>query len=100
MIDPLTLLVGATILAVGFLAGRITRRRSTPQTPLPTCGCGHGLDQHDPETKMCHAQHPRSKFDTGGDWVGYTYVPCTCRQYVGPRPLEEMFAQQYLPPAD
>jgi hypothetical protein len=25
-------------------------------------------------------------------------VPCTCRQYVGPRPIDEVFAPRLLPP--
>jgi hypothetical protein len=25
-------------------------------------------------------------------------VPCTCRQYVGPRPIDEVFLPRLLPP--
>ena len=97
--DPLTLLAGAGILGVGFLAGRRGRRKS-PAPPQAFCGCGHGLEQHDPEARVCKAEVTRGKYDSLGEWVGYTYAPCTCQQYVGPKPLEEMFAQRYLPPAD
>jgi hypothetical protein len=27
-------------------------------------------------------------------------VPCTCRQYVGPRPIDEVFVPRVLPPSD
>lgn len=91
MLDPFTLLAGAGILGVGYLAGRITRRRAAPAPTQALCGCGHGLEQHDLQAHACKAEVPRGN---------YTYVPCTCQQYVGPKPLEEMFVQQYLPPAD
>jgi hypothetical protein len=98
-VEPISLLVGAVLLAAGFGAGRFSRRRTPPAAPLtPICGCGHALSQHDPETHTCHAELRRDAFDRRGRWSGHTWVPCTCRQYVGPRPIDEVFLPPLLPP--
>ncbi len=102
MFDPISLAVGAALLAAGHLTGWLAGRRSTRRaaaTP-PVCGCGHGLEQHDPDTKACHAQVRRDTYNKHGDWVGDTYVACTCRQYVGPTPVEQLFNTPILPPSD
>ena len=56
--EPVSLLVGAALLAAGFLGGRISRRKPTPPpaAPAPLCGCGHTLSQHDTETNTCYAE--------------------------------------------
>ncbi|WP_158839687.1 hypothetical protein [Saccharothrix deserti] len=97
--DPISLAVGGVIFAAGYVIGFLTKR-SRPSAPQLTaiCGCGHGLDQHDPETWTCHAEVRRDEFD--GVVVRHVYVPCTCRQYTGPKPIEELFAPKYLPPND
>lgn len=94
MIDPISLAVGAAILAVGFLTGRLSRRRVKDDPAKPVCGCGHSLAEHDRDTDRCHAQIRRDKYDSIGDWVGHTWVPCTCRRYVGPQPVESL----WMPP--
>lgn len=96
MFDPFTLLAGAGIFIVGVVAGRI--RRKSPSPPKPICGCSHSLAEHDPETKTCHGTF-KGDYHVNGQWVS-ARRPCTCRQYVGPQPLEQLFAPQYLPPAD
>lgn len=100
MFDPFSLAAGAGILAVGFFTGRLTRRAGRTELPAAaTCGCTHGLEQHDPDTKSCHAKIKGDWYDDDGDWKG-DLRPCTCRQYVGPKPLEDLFAPQYLPPVE
>jgi hypothetical protein len=99
--DPISLLVGAGLLGAGFGAGKLRRRPTAPPPPLtPVCGCGHTLSQHDPENRTCHAEVRRDAFDRRGRWAGHTWVPCTCRQYVGPRPIDEVFVPRVLPPLD
>jgi hypothetical protein len=99
-VEPVSLLVGAALLAVGFVAGRLQRRRPAPPPPVtPLCGCGHPLSQHDVDTHTCYAELRRDTFDKRGRWAGHTWVPCTCRQYVGPRPIDEVFLPRLLPPA-
>jgi hypothetical protein len=100
-VEPISLLVGAVLLGVGFVAGRWHRRPSTPPPQMtPLCGCGHPLSQHDRETNTCYAELRRDIFDRRGRWAGHSWVPCTCRQYVGPRPIDEVFAPRLLPPAE
>ena len=98
--EPVSLLVGAALLAVGFLSGRLSRRKPAAPAapPAPLCGCGHTLSQHDTETNTCYAELRRDSYDKRGRWAGHTWVPCTCRQYVGPRPIDEVFAPRLLPP--
>jgi hypothetical protein len=99
-VEPISLLVGGVLLAVGFVAGRLGRRRTPPPPPMtPLCGCGHALSQHDRETSTCYAELRRDTFDRRGRWSGHSWVPCTCRQYVGPRPIDEVFAPRLLPPS-
>jgi hypothetical protein len=99
--DAISLIVGAGLLAAGFTAGRFSRRRPSPPAPItPVCGCGHTLSQHDRETHTCYAELRRETFDRRGRFAGLTWVPCTCRQYVGPRPIDEVFLPPLLPPAD
>lgn len=101
MVEPISLLVGAALLASGFGAGWFSRRRPAPPVQrTPLCGCGHPLSQHDRETSTCYAELRRDSFDRRGRWSGHTWVPCTCRQYVGPRPIDEVFVPPVLPPAD
>jgi hypothetical protein len=97
--DPISLLVGGALLAVGFLAGRLGRRTPSPApAKTPVCGCGHTLSQHDTETSTCYAELRRDTFDKRGRWAGHSWVPCTCRQYIGPRPIDEVFLPRLLPP--
>jgi hypothetical protein len=101
VVEPISLLVGAVLLSAGFFAGRFSRRRPAPPPRVtPVCGCGHALSQHDRETSTCYAEMPRDTFDKRGRWSGHSWVPCTCRQYVGPRPIDEVFVPPLLPPSE
>lgn len=85
--DPLSLIIGAGILGVGWLAGRFRRPARAPKEPRYICGCGDHLSEHDPQTGRCHGTTTRDIYRKG-DWEGEEAVACTCRQYVGPRPLD------------
>jgi hypothetical protein len=101
VVEPISFIVGAGLLAAGFGAGRFGRRRPSAPKPLtPVCGCGHALSQHDVDTHTCYAELRRDTYDRKGRWAGDSWVPCTCRQYVGPRPIDEVFLPQLLPPAE
>lgn len=97
MFDPISLATGAGILAVGFLTGRLGRRKpANGQPKAAICECSHSLANHDPQDNAC-----RGEIKRGNSFDGNVhYVPCTCRQYVGPKPIEDLFAPQYLPPAE
>lgn len=96
MFDPVTLATGAALLAVGFLAGRLRRPPSRP--PEPVCSCHHAYAHHDLDTKACNAQVPRDVYNSAGRRVDVTFVPCTCRHYDGPIPVEHLLHGPYLPP--
>jgi hypothetical protein len=99
--DPISLAVGAALIVSGYGAGRVHRPRKQPDTPTATCGCGHALAHHDCETNECHGQLLRkASRNKHGDYIGDQWVPCTCRQYVGPRPMEHLFSMPLLPPTD
>lgn len=92
MTDPLSLLVGAGMLVGGFLCGRFRRPAARPPAPRPeTCACGHALAYHDRATGACAERvKQESAWDSYGDAVEYEYVPCACRRYVGPLPVEDL----------
>lgn len=97
--DPLSLIVGAGILAVGYLAGHLVgrrRRRAIGAATAAICGCGHPLSHHDAESGECHFEVRRRYSHTGE----VEFRPCTCRRYDGPQPLESFFAPTILPPTD
>lgn len=100
MFDPITLAVGAGILAAGWATGRITKpNRRTPKPVKPLCSCTHPLSSHDPDSNTCHDTiEQATEWDELGDPVGYQRVPCPCRKYDGPRPIEEMFSQPLMLP--
>jgi hypothetical protein len=83
MIDPVSLVVGAGIALTAYALGRLDHRRRRAPTgePPPICGCGHHFAQHDPDTNRCHAR-------TEG------LLPCTCRRYAGPIPLNRYLAPE------
>jgi hypothetical protein len=87
MIEPLSLAVGAALLAVGFLAGRIGRVSRRPPDDQQVCGCTHHRSMHDPESGACHARVKDGYYD-------YT---CRCRRYSGPVPIETLWTPPVLP---
>ncbi|MFB7722789.1 MULTISPECIES: hypothetical protein [unclassified Nocardia] len=94
MIDPISLLIGAGLVGGGWALGRFgSRPAKKPAVATALCGCGHDLAVHDRESGQCHGETFRN---TG---VGIkAWVPCNCRRYTGPTPLEEFFAPPVLPP--
>jgi hypothetical protein len=88
-------------LLVGYIAGRRRGPRPlAPPKPVPArCGCKHDLAMHDPNTNQCHGLNRQKLWGPQGQDYGYGNVQCTCRQYNGPRPIDQVFAPQILPPA-
>lgn len=60
MFEPVSLATGATLLAVGYLAGHLRRRASPP--PKAICSCDHTYAHHHLDTKACNAQVPRDVY--------------------------------------
>jgi len=95
--DPFSLLAGAGIAVVAYLAGRLERRRRprTPEAVEPICSCEHSLAHHDRETRACHGRVKTPvAFDKVYGAVDFEMEPCTCRQYIGPQPLETFYAPE------
>ncbi len=94
MIDPISLAVGAGITLSGVLTGRMVRRK--PSVPalssVPTCGCSHPMALHDRDTDRCHGQICRTHYYKNGDRNGFEWVPCTCRRYLGPHHIADVWA--------
>lgn len=100
VIDPISMAVGAALVGVGVLVGRKNRKRGVPP-PQPKCSCGHGLAEHNPKTKACHAQVRRESGWRKGDGAAneWIWVPCTCQQYVGPEHISSIYVPEALPPS-
>lgn len=85
------MLEGALTLLSGIVVGRVLpARRRVPKRPSPTepiCGCGHGLHDHDPESKQCWGPVEKYRYNLVAELDVMEDVPCTCRHYVGPEPL-------------
>jgi hypothetical protein len=84
------LLAGGGLTVLGFALGRLPSRRRWGSPVSPFCGCGHHHSFHAPETGQCHSLADGSavkydKYDTPTDWE---QVPCSCRQYSGPVPVD------------
>jgi hypothetical protein len=82
-VDPVSLALGGALLISGMVLGRVSRSRANTQPPA-VCSCSHGWGTHDQPVGRCHGDIRRTKYDSIGDKVGYTYVPCPCRAYDGP----------------
>ena len=84
------MLVGALILLVGIVIGRMWGRvASKPQKaisgdPEPTCGCKHHYAMHAKDGHCHAADYDRWREES---------VPCTCQRYTGPEPLPTYTAE-------
>lgn len=93
--------LGVVGLVVAFLVGvalglaaNPSKQRRLPPEPLPAsigaqiCGCGHGLEQHDPPAGSCHAK-VRFEILAYGMTYSYVYERCKCRRYVESFPADQ-----------
>lgn len=95
----MTLAVGAGILLVGMLIGRVARLRRRPARPVPVCGCGHHYAMHEPGVGRCHAKIMEKTYVSGS--TTETLEQCTCQVYTGPAPVEVLWRDgvAMLPPS-
>ena len=103
MIDAATLLWCIGFFAFGIIIGRSTKKQKprTPQTPTPICGCDHGLHDHDPKTGECHGLMDGDplRYNEFSRPTAFKQVRCTCKQYTGPRPIDQIWIPDMLPPS-
>lgn len=86
------LLADGGLTALGFALGRLPSRRRGPKPVNPVCGCTHHHSFHDLKTGQCHSlmdgqatEFSRYRYRNP---VAWKQVPCTCRQYSGPVPVD------------
>jgi hypothetical protein len=101
--DPISMIVAAGIAFVFGSAGigiGLRRRRPPATSDAPICTCKHGLAFHDPKTNICHGTNngrPTVYSDLASRPIAWEQIPCTCRQYIGPIPAEQILANYLLP---
>lgn len=96
-LDVISLMLSTVTLASTTLPRRRDKSSKTVTSVQAVCGCSHDLAMHDPETKRCYAEITRKKYSKQGGHIGFDYVSCPCRQYVGPLPVESFFTTPMLP---
>jgi hypothetical protein len=93
--DPISMLIVIGVaLASGGVGARIGWRRARKDEIKPVCKCRHSLAFHDPETGRCHGmmRGDPAAYDGFNNVTAYYQIPCTCRQYIGPLPPEQLLA--------
>ncbi|MFJ8198932.1 hypothetical protein [Streptomyces sp. NPDC096152] len=62
--------------------------------PEPVCGCTHHLAKHD-KTGRCHERvEVPTAWDENKKPLRFEAGECNCRQYVGPQPLSQVYAEE------
>ncbi|MDF9814074.1 hypothetical protein M2266_003305 [Streptomyces sp. SPB162] len=64
--------------------------------PEAICGCTHHLAKHDKQGKCHEVVQAPTAWDAEKKPVSYEARPCNCQQYIGPRPLETLYAEDIV----
>lgn len=62
--------------------------------PEPVCGCTHHLAKHDRHGKCHETVEVPTGWDADRKPTRYEPGTCNCQQYVGPRPLSHVYAEE------
>lgn len=74
---------------------RHERKRELTYGPRPVCGCGHHYSFHNAKTGLCmHGGRVATKWDECGEPVKWEMKQCGCQRYVGPQPLDSLYAPE------
>ncbi len=94
-----TLLIDLSLIVAGGFAGWVLGRTEnrSPTVADAHCGCGHPLALHDVDAGTCHGDVRRRHYDTIGNRNGFEWRRCRCVRYVGPRPIDDVLPNVYLP---
>jgi hypothetical protein len=97
----LEMLTGGALFAAGSAATYLYFRFApskalTPiePSPEPICGCEHHLSLHDPTNGGCSGKAREGLKYTNGRMTNWNWIPCPCKQYVGPQPLTTIYAPE------
>lgn len=92
MVDSLVLLLaGAVISSLSTMVGIMIGRRRTKMEHPATCPCTHVISVH-AEDGHCQEQVKRRYYGKNGHGGPdhFQWVPCPCRQYMGPELITDM----------
>ena len=94
---PFLMIFGGGI--CGFIKREFDRRHERKLTkingPRPICGCVHHFSFHNRETGRCmHPVRTAVEWDEYGDAIRWEMQQCGCQRYVGPQPLESLYAPE------
>lgn len=90
---------GGTAVALRLVGFRFWKEKQKP--PKPVCGCEHDFSFHDLRTGECHATDKNADaWTSGGSPNHWKWVPCTCRHYTGPIPVDLEFRPPPLMPRE
>lgn len=64
--------------------------------PEPVCGCTHHLAKHDKQGKCHEVVQAPTAWDQDKKPVAYEPQPCSCQQYIGPRPMATLYAEEIV----
>lgn len=89
-------IIGAALFAAGLATGTVAGRLRRKPAPVvvesgPRCGCEHLLSEHAEDGGECLAEVQRRHYHRNGDWNGHEWVTCSCRIYIGPEPLPQVW---------
>ncbi|MFE4367276.1 hypothetical protein ACFRMN_03285 [Streptomyces sp. NPDC056835] len=62
--------------------------------PEPVCGCTHHLAKHDKQGKCHEDVEVPMEWDENKKPLRYERRQCNCQQYIGPRPLSQIYADE------
>jgi hypothetical protein len=96
MFDPISLVVGGTLLVCGWFMGRLGRRSRAPKPLSTVCSCSHGYGIHE-DGKRCVAAVERAHYYSNGSRNGYEWAQCACLCYDGPEPLPRVWTEDLSP---
>lgn len=85
MIEGALILLAGTVL--GWLSHAGVGRLRRPRQLRSVCDCTHPWGAHD-EKGTCGAEVERQMRDEYGNKAHTVWVPCPCRRYSGPIPIE------------
>lgn len=95
--DNLVFLSLIGMAGVGWITEQVTRsrrekRREARDAQIARCACTHVFSAHAlAEPHACTADVKREHYEKNGDRQGHEYVPCPCKRYDGPVPIESWF---------
>ncbi len=100
--EPVSMLIAAGLIAVGYITGRIHRKKPPAPDPTDFRGCKHSLSYRDKTTGACTASvEVANKWDKYSTAIGFEWRPCACTNHTTAEQitLDASWNPPTLPPA-